>query len=111
MERATQGATTPREASILTSFETLCIMSEILEEKEREKMAVDLKQIADNLIKGKAPEVKELVQKALDEGEDVEKVLNEGLVAHRLPRVMLMRLEQMVMLLMRPRLWIRQRNF
>jgi len=27
-------------------------------------MAVDLKQIADNLIKGKAPEVKALVQKA-----------------------------------------------
>jgi len=44
-------------------------------------MAVDLKQIADNLIKGKAPEVKELVQKALNEGVDVEKVLNEGLVA------------------------------
>jgi len=39
------------------------------------------KQIADNVIKGKAPEVKELVQRALDEGEDVEKVLNEGLVA------------------------------
>jgi len=44
-------------------------------------MAVDLQQIADNLIKGKAPEVKELVQKALDEGIDVEKVLNEGLIA------------------------------
>lgn len=44
-------------------------------------MAVDLQQIADNLIKGKSPEVKELVQKALDEGIDVEKVLNEGLVA------------------------------
>jgi len=44
-------------------------------------MAVDLQQIADNLIKGKAPEVKELVQKALDEGIDIEKVLNEGLVA------------------------------
>jgi len=41
----------------------------------------DLKKIADNLIKGKAPEVKQLVQKAIDEGEDVEKVLNEGLVA------------------------------
>jgi len=40
-----------------------------------------LKEIADNLIKGKAPEVKELVQRAIDEGEDVEKVLNEGLVA------------------------------
>ncbi len=44
-------------------------------------MAVDLQQIADNLIKGKSPEVKELVQKALDEGIDVEKVLNEGLIA------------------------------
>jgi len=44
-------------------------------------MAVDLKQIADNLIKGKAPEVKELTQKALGEGIDVERVLNEGLVA------------------------------
>ena len=42
---------------------------------------VDLKEIADNLIKGKAPEVKELVQKAINEGEDVQKVLNEGLVA------------------------------
>ena len=44
-------------------------------------MAGDLKQIADNLIKGKTPEVKELVQKALDEGVDVEKVLNGGLIA------------------------------
>ncbi|MBA7634688.1 hypothetical protein ES703_42278 [subsurface metagenome] len=42
---------------------------------------VDLKEIADNLIKGKASEVKELVKKALDEGVDVEKVLNEGPVA------------------------------
>ena len=41
----------------------------------------DLKKIADNLIKGKAPEVKQLVQRAIDAGEDVEKVLNEGLVA------------------------------
>ena len=44
-------------------------------------MAVDLKQIADDLIKGKASEVKESVQKALDGGVDVEKILNEGLVA------------------------------
>lgn len=42
---------------------------------------MDLKEIADNLIQGKAPEVKELVKKALDEGVDVEKVLNEGLIA------------------------------
>jgi len=42
---------------------------------------VDLKEIADNLIKGKAPQVKELVEKALDEGVGVEKILNEALVA------------------------------
>ncbi|MBA7670434.1 Methionine synthase [subsurface metagenome] len=41
----------------------------------------DLKEIADSLIKGKAPEVKELVKKALDEGVGVEKILNEALVA------------------------------
>jgi len=46
-----------------------------------ERMAVDLKQIADNLIKGKASEVKQLTQKAINEGEDVQKVLNEGLLA------------------------------
>ena len=34
---------------------------------------IDSKETADNLIKGKAPEVKELVKKALDEGIDVEK--------------------------------------
>jgi len=42
---------------------------------------MDLKEIADSLIKGKAPEVKELVKKALDEGVGVEKILNEALVA------------------------------
>jgi len=42
---------------------------------------VDLKEIAKNLIQGKAPEVKDLVKKALDEGVGVEKILNEGLVA------------------------------
>ena len=62
-------------------FQNVLYDFKILEEKETKKIAVDLKQIADNLIKGKAPEVKELVQKALDEGIDVEKVLNEGLVA------------------------------
>jgi len=41
----------------------------------------DLKEIADSLIKGKAPQVKELVKKALDEGVGVEKILNEALVA------------------------------
>jgi len=42
---------------------------------------VDLKEIAENLIQGKAPQVKELVQKAVDEGQDVGKILNEGLLA------------------------------
>ena len=42
---------------------------------------VNLKQIAENLIQGKAEKVKELVQKAVDEGEDVEKILNEALLA------------------------------
>lgn len=41
----------------------------------------DLKEIAENLIKGKAPQVKELVEKALNEGMEVEKILNEGLIA------------------------------
>ncbi|MBE0478882.1 corrinoid protein [Candidatus Aerophobetes bacterium] len=41
----------------------------------------ELKKITENLIKGNAPGVKELVQKVVDEGEDVEKILNEGLLA------------------------------
>ena len=41
----------------------------------------ELKQIADNLIRGKAPQVKELVQKAVDEGQDVARILHEGLLA------------------------------
>lgn len=42
---------------------------------------VDLKEMADNVIKGKASEVKELTQKAVNEGMGVEKILNEALVA------------------------------
>jgi len=42
---------------------------------------VELKEIADSIIKGNAPGVKELVKKALDERQDVEKILNEGLIA------------------------------
>jgi 5-methyltetrahydrofolate--homocysteine methyltransferase len=42
---------------------------------------VDLKEIAENLIQGKAPQVKELVQKAVDEGQDVGEILNQGLLA------------------------------
>ena len=40
-----------------------------------------LKEVAENLIQGKAPQVKELVQKAVDKGQDVTKILNEGLLA------------------------------
>ena len=42
---------------------------------------VDLKQIAENLTQGKAPQVRQLVQQAVDEGGDVQKILNEGLLA------------------------------
>jgi len=42
---------------------------------------VDLKKIADGVIEGNAPGVKELTEKALNEGQDVEKVLNGGLIA------------------------------
>ncbi len=41
----------------------------------------DLKGIADNLIGGKKDDVASLVQAAVDEGEDVGKILNDGLVA------------------------------
>ena len=40
-----------------------------------------LQEIADNLMKGKANETKELVQKAIDENEEPGKILNEGLLA------------------------------
>ena len=56
----------------------------------------DLKEIADSLIKGKAPQVKELVKKALDEGVGIEKILNEG---------------QMAMLQMLPLPSMKQKNF
>ncbi|MBT3379935.1 MAG: corrinoid protein [Lentisphaerae bacterium] len=40
-----------------------------------------LEQLAECIIKGKAPDAKELTQKALDDGVDVSDVLNQGLVA------------------------------
>ncbi len=40
-----------------------------------------IEQISENLIKGKANEVKELVQKALDEGTSPGEILNEGLLS------------------------------
>ena len=40
---------------------------------------VDLREIRKNVINGRADEVKELTQKALDEGQDIEKILNEAL--------------------------------
>jgi 5-methyltetrahydrofolate--homocysteine methyltransferase len=41
----------------------------------------DLKAISESIINGEAPKVKELVQKALNEGVDPKKILDEGLVA------------------------------
>jgi len=42
---------------------------------------IDLKEIAEGVIQGKISQVKELVQKAVDEEGDVQKILNEGLLA------------------------------
>jgi len=41
----------------------------------------DMQVIAENLIKGKAPEVKRLVKEAMEEGVAPEKILDEGLIA------------------------------
>lgn len=41
----------------------------------------DLKEISEKLIQGMAPQVKELIQEAIDEGQDVGRILNEGLLA------------------------------
>jgi len=41
---------------------------------------VDLSTLAENLINGKAPAVKELTQKALDEGMEPQKILSDGLI-------------------------------
>ncbi|OGS17961.1 MAG: methyltransferase [Elusimicrobia bacterium RIFOXYA2_FULL_40_6] len=41
----------------------------------------DLKAIAENLIKGQAPKVKELVQAAVNEGVSPQQILSEGLIA------------------------------
>ena len=46
-----------------------------------EKIRVILSEISENLQKGKAKIVKELVQQAIDEGSDPEQILNEGLLA------------------------------
>ena len=42
---------------------------------------VDLREIANNLILGKAPQVKDITQKAVDEGQNVRRVLHDGLLA------------------------------
>lgn len=42
---------------------------------------VELKDIADNLIRGQAPKVKELVEEAVKGGMDVKKILNDGLIS------------------------------
>lgn len=41
----------------------------------------DLEALAENLIKGQAPKVKEFTQQAVDEGVAAEKILKEGLIA------------------------------
>jgi len=50
------------------------------EERRRRRMSA-LQDIAENLMKGKANDVKELVQQALDAGENPGAILNEGLLA------------------------------
>ncbi len=42
---------------------------------------VDLNKVKESVIYGKADEVKDMVKKAVDEGQNVEKILNEGLIA------------------------------
>jgi 5-methyltetrahydrofolate--homocysteine methyltransferase len=42
---------------------------------------IDLQEIAELIIQGKVSQVKELVREAVDEEEDVQKILNEGLLA------------------------------
>lgn len=42
---------------------------------------VDIAKIADGVIKADVDAVKEMVQQAIDEGQDVQKILNEGLIA------------------------------
>ncbi len=49
--------------------------------KNGEKLMSIFNEISENLQKGKAKIVKELVQKALDEGANPEQILNEGLLA------------------------------
>lgn len=42
---------------------------------------IDLSKMRENLIYGKVNEVRDMVKKAIDEGQDVEKILNEGLIS------------------------------
>jgi len=49
--------------------------------KWRRPIMVDLRKIAENLIHGRAPKVKELTQQAVDEGIPPEKILEEGLIS------------------------------
>jgi len=49
--------------------------------KIKEVKMVNLEEIRDDVVQGKAPQVKDLVQKAIDEGQDVEEVLNQGLIS------------------------------
>ena len=65
--------------------QSLYISKKILDENKKtlkeEKIMVVLSDISENLQKGKAKIVKELVQQAIDEGADPAQILNEGLLA------------------------------
>ncbi len=54
---------------------------EINKTSKGERIMVVLSEISENLQKGKAKIVKEMVQQAIDEGANVEQVLNEGLLS------------------------------
>ena len=55
---------------------------DIIKEKQKEnKIMVLLSEISENMQKGKAKIVREMVQQALDEGANAEQILNEGLLA------------------------------
>lgn len=71
---------TPKEYrhSSKLSHQTL---GENIKNSKEEKIMVILSDISENLQKGKAKIVKELVQQAIDEGADPARILNEGLLA------------------------------
>jgi corrinoid protein of di/trimethylamine methyltransferase len=67
--------TTPNE------YRNIAKSKNIYKDSKGEKIMVILSEISENLQKGKAKIVKEMVQQAIDEGTDPEQILNEGLLA------------------------------